>query len=222
MIGLLVESASTYADNIDNLILFVGVLVIFWGGLAAAVLFYFMWRYRAQDGVKSLYITGKEPELKRWINIPHWLIIFCDVFIIIGAIQVWYTVKQHKPEPAYTVRITGMQWTWLFQHPGPDGKLDTDDDIRTTDDLHIEVGAVYHYQLEAVDVLHSFSVPVFRLKQDALPGRRITGWWEATKTGVFDIQCAEMCGIGHGLMQGRIHIETPEEHAAWMASAPRY
>jgi cytochrome c oxidase subunit 2 len=66
-------------------------------------------------------------------------------------------------------------------------------------------------------VLHSFSVPVFRLKQDAIPGRVITGWFEATKTGSYDIQCAEICGIGHGIMGARIVIETPEQHAAWMA-----
>lgn len=221
MIGKLVLSASTYADSIDNLILFIGLLVTFWGGLAMLTFFFFLFRFRAKEGVKALYVTGKEPELKRWITIPHWLIIACDGFIIFGAIQVWYNVKQHKPEPDYTIRVTGLQWTWLFQHPGPDGQLDTEDDITTTDDLHVMADEVYHFQLEAVDVMHSFSVPVFRLKQDAIPGRRIIGWFEATKTGEYDIQCAEMCGIGHGLMQGRIHIETPEEHAAWMASAPR-
>jgi cytochrome c oxidase subunit 2 len=57
---------------------------------------------------------------------------------------------------------------------------------------------------------------MFRLKQDAIPGRVITGWFKATKVGEHDIQCAEICGIGHGLMAGRIHVESPEEHAAWM------
>ena len=60
-------------------------------------------------------------------------------------------------------------------------------------------------------------MPVFRLKQDAIPGRVITGWFQATKTGQFEIQCAEMCGIGHGLMPGMVHVESPEDHAAWMA-----
>jgi hypothetical protein len=66
-------------------------------------------------------------------------------------------------------------------------------------------------------VMHSFSVPVFRLKQDAIPGRIITGWFEATRTGVHDIQCVEMCGVGHGLMPARIFIESPAAHAAWVA-----
>jgi cytochrome c oxidase subunit 2 len=61
-------------------------------------------------------------------------------------------------------------------------------------------------------------VPVFRLKQDAVPGRVITGWFEPTLTGSYDIQCAEICGIGHGLMGARIVIESPEQHAAWVAA----
>ena len=67
-------------------------------------------------------------------------------------------------------------------------------------------------------MLHNFSVPVFRLKQDSIPGRVITGWFEPTKTGEWDVQCAEICGIGHGLMGARVIIETPEAHAAWMAA----
>ena len=66
------------------------------------------------------------------------------------------------------------------------------------------------------DYLHNFSVPVFRLKQDAIPGRVITGWFEPTKTGEYSIQCAEICGVGHGLMGARIFIEDAEQHAAWM------
>jgi cytochrome c oxidase subunit 2 len=66
------------------------------------------------------------------------------------------------------------------------------------------------------DVLHDFSVPVFRLKQDIIPGREITAWFEPTVAGTFDIQCAEMCGIGHGIMGARIFVETPEQHAAWL------
>jgi cytochrome c oxidase subunit 2 len=69
------------------------------------------------------------------------------------------------------------------------------------------------------DVLHSFSVPMFRLKQDAVPGRTITGWFHATRPGNYDIQCTQMCGIGHGLMAARIIVETPEQHSAWIRRA---
>jgi cytochrome c oxidase subunit 2 len=134
------------------------------------------------------------------------------------AISVWYQVKQNVPPIDETVRIIGQQWAWSFVHPGADGRLDTADDIKTVDDLHLEVGKTYAFKLESRDVLHSFSIPVFRLKQDAIPGRVVTGWFKPIATGDHDIQCAEICGIGHALMPGRIVIETPEQHTAWMAS----
>jgi cytochrome c oxidase subunit 2 len=211
------EPLSTYAGDIDSLILLIFLLVGPWFIVCECIFFYFIIRFREKDGRRAEYITGEEKNQKRWITYPHLLVLICDLFIVVGAVRVWYDVKQHLPEPYETVRVVGQQWAWSFAHPGPDKKLGTDDDIKTVDDLHIEVGKVYHYKLEARDVLHSFSVPVFRLKQDAIPGRIITGWFEATKTGTYDIQCAEICGIGHGVMAGRIIVESAEQHAAWVA-----
>jgi cytochrome c oxidase subunit 2 len=218
MIERYILAASTYASDIDDLIFLVLALVAPFFLLCEGLLFYFIIKFRAKDGVRTQYITGEEKSQKRWVSYPHLAVLVCDVFIVVGAVRVWYDVKQHLPEEPYaTVRVVGQQWAWSFVHPGPDGQLDTADDIKTVDDLHIEVGKTYHYKLEARDVLHSFSVPVFRLKQDAVPGRVITGWFEATVAGEYDIQCAEICGIGHGVMAGRIHIESAEQHAAWMA-----
>jgi cytochrome c oxidase subunit II len=73
------------------------------------------------------------------------------------------------------VRVIAQQWAWTFVHAGPDGVLDTADDIRTVEDMHVQVNRVYHFELHSRDVVHSFSVPVFRLKQDAVPGRSIQG-----------------------------------------------
>ena len=216
MIEHYLVQASSYAADIDSLIILIAVLVGVWFLIAEGVFFYLIFKFRHRDGHKGQYITGEERHQKRWITIPHALVLVCDIFIIVGAVRVWYDIKQNLPPADATVRIIAQQWAWSFVQPGPDGQLDTADDIKTVDDLHVEVGKTYHYQLEARDVLHDFSVPVFRLKQDAIPGRVITGWWKATKTGVHDIQCAEICGIGHGLMVGRIHVESPEEHAAWM------
>ena len=218
MVRYFLVQASSFAGDIDFLIDLVGVLVGFWFLLCEALLFYLIVRYRAVEGVRAEYITGDETDLKRWITIPHLLVLVCDLFILYGAIQVWIEIKQTLPETPYeTVRVIGQQWAWSFVHPGTDGKLDTADDIKTVDVLHIAANKPYIYELEARDVLHSFSVPVFRLKQDAIPGRVIKGWFEATKTGEYDIQCAEICGIGHGVMAARIVIETPERHMAWIA-----
>ena len=217
MIERYIGALSTYAGDIDSLILLIFLLVAPWFILFEVVFFYFIIRFRAKDGRRAEYITGEEKSQKRWITYPHLLVLVCDIFIVVGAIRVWYDVKQRLPEPYETVRVVGQQWAWSFVHPGSDRRLGTDDDIKTVDELHIEADKVYHYQLEARDVLHSFSVPVFRLKQDAIPGRIITGWFEATEIGTYDIQCAEICGIGHGVMAGRIIIESAEQHAAWAA-----
>ena len=127
----------------------------------------------------------------------------CDVFIIVAAVRVWYDVKQDLPAGRRDrARRRASSGRGRFVHPGAGREARHRRRHRTVDELHVEVDKTYHFKLESRDVLHSFSVPVFRLKQDAIPGRVITGWFEATKTGTYDIQCAEICGIGHGLMAG--------------------
>ncbi len=214
----ILQRASSYAGDIDNLILLITVLVGVWFFLVEGMFFYLLWKFRAKDGQKGQYITGKEKHLKRWINIPHGIVLACDVVIIVFAINVWYNVKQSLPDAESTIRVIGQQWAWIFQQPGADNTLDTDDDIFTTDDLYVSNETTYHFHLVSRDVIHDFSVPVFRLKQDAIPGRSITGWFRPTQTGTFDVQCAEMCGIGHGVMSGRIHVQTAAEHSAWVAA----
>jgi len=219
LIGSKVPVASSFAGDIDALIALVTALVGFWAILAYAAFFFLIFRYRERDGRRGQYVTGEEKNLKRWISYPHAAIIGCDLVIVFMAIMVWHNIKQRLPEADSTVRVIAQQWAWNFVHPGPDNELDTDDDIVTFNELHVEQGKTYHYELISKDVLHDFSVPVFRLKQDAIPGRVMQGWFEPTKAGQYDIQCAEMCGIGHGIMGARIFVETPEEHATWMSQS---
>lgn len=221
MISRWVDLAASFAGDIDGFITLIFVIVGFWFLLAEGIFFYFIFKFRAKGGKKAKYVSGEKKEEKRWVTIPHLLVLVCDVVIIVFAIKVWIHVKQDLPQAEETVRITTQQWAWTFTHPGADGKLDTEDDIRTVDELRVKVGTIYHFKLESRDVLHSFSVPAFRLKQDAVPGRVITGWFKPTKTGVYDVQCAEMCGIGHGLMPAKVVIETPADHDAWIAAQPR-
>lgn len=218
MISKYVESASSFSGDIDSLIWLVTIIVGFWFFLAEGILLYLIVRYTAQDGVKGKYIAGEDPKEKRWVAWPHYLTLGFDVWIIVAAIQVWQNVKQTMPQADETVRVIAQQWAWTFIHPGADGKLDTPDDIRLVDELHVEKGKTYHFELQSRDVLHSFSVPVFRLKQDIIPGRTIRGWFKPTQTGGYDIQCTEICGIGHALMPARVLIESPEDHAAWLLS----
>jgi cytochrome c oxidase subunit 2 len=209
-------AASTYAHSIDHLFLLIAALVGFWLIVAEVVLFALVFKYREKEGRPTRHITGVEKELHRWITIPHMLVILCDIVIIVPAILVWYNIKQAQPPADQTVRVYGQQWAWSFQEPGPDGKLDTEDDIRTVGELHVTVNTTYHFELMSRDVVHSFAIPSFRLKQDALPGRTITGWFRPNRLGTYDIQCTQMCGLGHAMMAGRIIVETQQDHAAWL------
>ena len=214
--SLLPAAASTYAADIDQLFDVITLLVMIPFSVACYLFFAFILRFRAKEGVKAMYITGTEHKYMKWIHWAHVPILTFDLVIVVMAVNVWYDVKQDLPEMESEVRVIAQQWAWTFVHPGVDNTLGTADDISKVNELHVSTDTLYHYKLEALDVLHNFSVPVFRLKQDAIPGRVITGWFEPTLAGEYDIQCAEICGIGHGLMPARIHISSPGEHAAWV------
>jgi len=214
-----IPQASTYAADVDNLILLIAVIVGVWFVAAEIIFFWLIWKFRAKDGVKASYVAGESKGEKKWVAYPHYAVLVFDVVILVFALQVWNTIKITAPPGEERVRVIAQQWAWTFVHAGPDGVLDTADDIRTVEDLNVQVNRVYHFELHSRDVVHSFSVPVFRLKQDAVPGRSIQGWFTPTQTGAFDVQCAEICGIGHGLMPARIHVRSAEDHQAWMAGA---
>ncbi len=218
MLELLIPQASTFAGDIDFVIELIFWIVLFWWALTQGAFCWLMFRFRRKDGVKAEYIDGSETYPKKVITWAHMAVLVFDVVIVVYAVQVWHNVKITLPPAEQTVRVIGQQWAWTFVHPGPDGELDTADDIAMNDELHLQVNTLYHYKLESKDVLHSLSIPAFRLKQDAIPGRVITGWFETTKTGDYLFQCTEICGIGHALMPARVLIETPEQHAAWMAA----
>ncbi len=209
-------AASSFAGSVDQLAWLITLLVGFWFVAAEVMFFWLMFRFRARDGVKAQYVTGKEKHLKNWINIPHAAVLVFDVVILVAAIKVWVEIKQYMPPADRTVRIMSQQWAWTFTDPGEDNQLDTPDDVRTSDELHLEVGKTYHFTLESKDVVHSLFVPAFRLKQDAMPGRVYTGWVKPTKTGTYDIECTQICGIGHGVMGAKLVVEDAAQHLAWV------
>jgi cytochrome c oxidase subunit 2 len=207
--------AASYSGDMDWLFWLITIIVGAWFLAAEFMFVWLIFRFRAKDGVPSQYITGKEKHLKRWINIPHTLILLFDIVIITAAIRVWVMIKQTLPPPDSVIRVTAQQWAWTFTDPGPDNKLDTPDDVRTTDEIHLIVNRTYHFELEARDVLHSFYIPAFRLKQDAIPGRIYTGWFKPQLAGNYDLLCAEICGVGHGVMGAKVVVGSAQEHLAW-------
>ena len=219
MVDQFIPQGSSYAGDIDQLITIIGVIVMAWFFAAQAIFFGFIFKFRAKPGVKAVDMDGYNPLHKRWVSYPHYAVLVFDVLILVFAVRVWNNVKVNMPEHIDdTVSVIGQRWSWSFAHAGPDGVLDTKDDIKTAHELHVEVNKVVKFEGTSRDVLHSFSVTLFRLKQDMIPGRVNSGWFKPTKTGTYEIQCTEICGIGHGMMGARLVVETPEEHAAWLAA----
>jgi len=132
----------------------------------------------------------------------------------------WANIRGQLPDTDFRVRVVGKQFNWMMHYPGLDGKLDTKDDVKMENILHVPTGKPVRVVLSSEDVIHSFFLPHVRLKQDAVPGRDIEVWFEiidGTKPGRFDIPCAELCGFGHGNMLGTLVVHDPEDFQKWAA-----
>jgi cytochrome c oxidase subunit 2 len=149
--------------------------------------------------------------------IPVIIVVLLDCFIDAKTHTTWVLIKGGTPKADQTVRIVAQQYYYSFTLAGADGELDTADDITTINELHVPVDANVIFELEAKDMLHSLWVPALRLKQDALPGRTITGWFNATTPGEYEIACAELCGVGHSAMRATLLVHTTDSFDRWQA-----
>ncbi len=212
------EAASSYARELDGLLIFISAIVGVWFILAEAVLIGFAVAFRRKPGQKAAYLPGRSLRAMSWVLVPCVVVLGFDLVIDGVAAPIWDKVKIEVPESDEVVRITAVQWAWKFTLPGPDAELGSDDDVDVMSELHVPVGKVVEFELTANDVIHSLFVPQLRLKQDAIPGRVIKGWFEATKTGTFEIICAEICGLGHTIMKGKMVVESEEAYSNWVTS----
>ena len=209
-------NASSYGGEIDNLfvlILYITGAVFF---LVEIGLLVFLVKYRKREGRKATYVDGSTRAEIIWTAIPAVIVIFLGVF----SQPLWSRIKDTDkfPTDAIVYDVTAKQFEWHFRYPGPDGRLDTDDDFEKRNELHLIVNRDYEMRLHAEDVIHSFWIPAFRIKQDAVPGLTIRAWFKPIRTGEFELGCAELCGLGHYRMRTRVYVHTPEEFAAWQAT----
>jgi cytochrome c oxidase subunit 2 len=202
------------------------IVITFWiTGIAftAVVLFmgYCVLRFRHRDGAKAAY----EPENKR---LESWLTIGTALGVAAMLAPGLYVWRQYVtvPKDATDVEVVGRQWQWSYRLPGKDGRLGTtdiqnvsadnplglnandphaqDDLVIETDDLHLPIGKPVKILLRSFDVLHNFYVPEFRAKMDMVPGVVTYYWFTPTRTGTFEVLCAELCGVGHAQMRGKV------------------
>ena len=209
------DAGSTFAGPIDTL--FTAILII--TGIALVLvevgLVTFVIRYRGRPGRKAFYTHGSTRAEVIWTAIP------AVTMVALGLISnhYWVLIKDKKSVPpnAYRLGVHAKQFEWQVTYPGPDEKLGTSDDFTVRNQLHVIVNQPTAVELTSEDVIHSFFVPEWRLKQDAVPGMHIIAWFQPTKTGEFELGCAELCGMGHYRMRARVFVHTPDEYKAWVA-----
>jgi len=200
--------ASTGAGNVDALYIFLVLLSGFMSVAIFTMILVFAMRYRRRRGVEAEQIEGSTALEITWSVIP--LGIFMVIFFW-GAII--YFQERTPPKGATEVYVVAKQWMWKLQHQ--EGQ-------REINELHVPVGRDVKLIMTSQDVIHSFYVPAFRIKQDVLPGRYTTAWFRATKPGVYHLFCAEYCGTMHSGMIGQIVVMEPAQYEGWLAGGATF
>ena len=207
------EQASTYANEIDSLFHLImwitGIVFV----IVEFLLFYFLWKYRHREGREVHYTHGNNRLEVIWTIVPA---LICVMLALLSR-RLWEDIKERMPADAMPIEVVGEQFAWNIRYPGADGKFATPDDIVTLNQLHFPVGKPVVATLMSKDVIHSFFLPEFRVKQDAVPGLKTRIWFEATHVGNWEIACAELCGLGHYRMKGFVTVDTPENFQKWLA-----
>ena len=252
-------NASSHGGAVDEVIVLFHWLMLFlfigWG----LFFIYTLIRFRASKNPKADYV-GVKSHLSSGLEVA---VAAIEFVILIGfAIPIWATRVNDVPNSATgaeEIRVIGQQFAWNIHYPGADGKfgnrdlklvdevsnpigldrsdLNGVDDFVTVNQLHIPVNKPIRIDLSSKDVIHSFSLPEFRVKQDAVPGMSIPVWFEANMTtdeylqtveGTdregqgFEIACAQLCGLGHYRMKGFLTVHANEGYAAWLDEQAEY
>ena len=144
------------------------------------------------------------------------------VVVMIGILSggIWNSIKGRDSVPpgAYPIGVHAAQFEWNVTYPGADELLGTADDFTRRNRLHVPANQPVVIMLTAEDVIHSFFIPAFRVKQDAVPGKEIKVWFEATQPGDYELACAELCGLGHYRMRAAVTVHTAADFARWLAA----
>jgi cytochrome c oxidase subunit 2 len=245
--GFLPEVASAHGGQLDQVTGLVHwlMLVLFVGW--AALFVYILFRFRQKRQPQADY-RGLQSHASNWVE---GAVAVAEVILLVLFSIPLYSARVDdlpSPEEALEVRVVAEQFAWNIHYSGPDGifgrtapelvdpetnPLGLDrgdpaaaDDVTTVNQLHLEVDRPALVHLSTKDVIHSFSIPEMRVKQDAIPGMNIPVWFVPTMTSEelaarrdkgFEIACTQLCGIGHYRMRGFVTVHSAEGFAAWMA-----
>ena len=206
--------ASTFVSPIDSLYYMILVITGIAFVVTEVALVVFLIKYRAKPGRRAHYTHGSVKAEVIWTAVPTIAV------VLIGVLSggVWNNIRGRDsvPDNAYPIGVHGQQFEWMITYPGGDGALGTDDDFELRNQLHIPVDTPIAVHLTAEEVIHSFFIPSFRVKLDAMPGMPQVLWFQATETGSYELACAELCGIGHYRMRASVTVHAAEEYQQWM------
>jgi cytochrome c oxidase subunit II len=200
------EAASTAAPKIDQLLDVMIILSSFVFSLVMVMLFYALWKFKAKPGDESdgEPIHGNTRLEVAWTVIP-------TIIVLFGAIYSWVVLDEIE-EPAQDplkVQVFAQQFAWSFGYPGKGN-------VWSEHELHVPLNRQVQFKLHAQDVIHSFWVPEWRMKKDAVPGITTTAIVTPDKPGTYQLICTELCGFGHATMRAEVVVEPAEDFRKWV------
>lgn len=199
------QQASTIAGQTDALYFFLIGISVFFSLLIAGLVILFAVKYRRRsdaDPAPEPATGGTALEIV-WSVIPLGI----SMIIFFWGASLFFKINR-PPDDALEVYVVAKQWMWKLQHM--EGQ-------REINELHIPLGRAVRLKMTSEDVIHSFYVPAFRVKQDVLPGRYTQMWFHPTKPGNYHLFCAEYCGTKHSGMIGWVYVMEPAEYEAWLS-----
>jgi cytochrome c oxidase subunit II len=201
------EAASRVAREVDALFFSWSAVSLFFSALIAFLIVYFMVKYRRRSPDE----VGAEEKTAIWLEIA-WSAIPLIITLVMFAwgAKVFFDIYR-APANAVEYTAVGKQWMWKIQHPSGNREINA---------FHVPAGQPIRLTLTSEDVIHSFFVPALRIKQDAVPGRYTSLWFNAEKPGVYHLFCTEYCGAEHSKMIGSVTVLEPKDYENWLAGAP--
>ena len=217
------EDISTTGHLIKWLLNYTHVVNLFWFTLVCLGLFGFSFLYSQKRNKKAHYTHGNE---KRHLIITATIgiMVFVTIDMVITRVstrdikEVFWNFPENDPD-VLRVQVLAQQWAWNFRYAGKDNEFNTADDVVQLNNLTIPVNKKIMIQMTAKDVIHALYIPNVLIKADAIPGRYAKMWFETTKTGNYEIACAEMCGNHHYLMKAQMTVLSAEQFARWETEA---
>ncbi|MBM9593749.1 cytochrome c oxidase subunit II [Rhodobacteraceae bacterium MCCB 386] len=212
---------------LDNMVLVIITAIVL---LITALLGWVAFRYSQNRNAVPARFTHNSPIEIAWTIVPIIVLVFIGAFSLPVLFE-----QQEIPEADVTIKATGYQWYWGYEYPDHEFGFEsfmltreeledygyTQDEYRLATDTAVVVptGATVVVQVTGADVIHSWTIPAFGVKQDGVPGRLAELWFEADQEGVYFGQCSELCGIDHAFMPITVKVVSPEAYEAWLDSA---